>query len=271
MLKLDIEIPVGNKQNVIDSCLIPSLNQLKAIKHDIRLLLNFNGLCTNEDIEKVIKVLDDLQFSYNYIIKKYDFEDGQADNLIIRRDTHGMVEEHAPYFLFFDDDILITSNKYCIDLRKAIRFMDANPKAGMIQLDALKPKISSEVIPNHPQFLIYTSNGIVFRNIDKWKDIVPKKYTLLKGNHIDELLTFARYEINLYSYRLWTNHASHKELQTLHDGEIIEGKNFWNWADKVTKERTVAQLFAPYKKIGATGKEEWDLNKTFPHLDKYWR
>lgn len=268
---LDIEIPVANKQNVIYTCLLPSLKYLVPLKDEIRLLLNFNGACSNEDIEAVLKELENYKFNYNYIIKEYLFAAGEADNLIIRRDTHNIVQNHAPYFLFFDDDILITSYDYSKILLEIIDQMQKNLNIGMIQIDSLRPERKEKLYALNPTWLVYTGNGIVFRNIEKWQDIIPKKYTVLKGRHIDELLVFSRYEINLQAWTYWSNCAQHKELQENRGGTIIDGKKYWGWSDNIEEIGTVSYLFAPYKYINNNGIEQWNVKKAFPHLGKYWK
>lgn len=271
---LDIEIPVGNKQNVIYSCLIPSLSKLAPIKDSIRFLLNFNGKCLEEDIGAVLNELNKFNFSYEYIVKQYEWVNGKVDNLTLRLDTHNIVNEHAPYFLLFDDDILILNEHYGEILLDGINKMEEDKFIGAIQLDAIRPrKEKIFYIPNY-DYPFFTSNGLLFRNIKLWNnEIVPKKYTFLHGGEIDALLCFSRMEIGLLCYTYWCNDALHMELQQYRDGEIIEGWKFWNWNLSVdNNEKTVTSLFVPFRQDSTDYEKTnsnailWDKKKIFPQF-----
>lgn len=269
---LDIEIPIGNKQNVIYSCLIPSLSKLAPIKDSIRFILNFNGKCSDDDVTAVIQELSKFNFVYEYVVKQYQWPNNKVDNLILRLDTHHIVKEHSPYFLLFDDDILILNENYSTVLLDAIDKMEKDKTIGAIQLDAIRPKREKNFyIPNY-DYPFFTSNGLLFRNIELWNnDLIPKKYTFLHGGEIDGLLCFSRQEIGLFSYVYWCDDAQHMELQQHRNGEIIEGWKYWNWNLAFDDQRTVASLFAPFRGTDqyygqTTGAFLWNKERAFPQF-----
>ena len=196
-LLLDIEIPIANKQGVIYSHFIPSLQYLTPIKDYIRFLINFNGETTIKDIVKVRAALRHHGFHFLSTVKKYNFEKGKSDNLIIRRDTHAIAENHAPFFLFIDDDVKILNSNYCKDLLGAILAMQKYPNIGTIGIlnDSMREAFEnlSTVYSTAPSKSMWTSGGIVFRNIESWNDIIPNELKHLYGCNVDNLLTFTRY------------------------------------------------------------------------------
>lgn len=259
-LLLDIEIPVANKQNVAYTHFIPSLKYLAPIKDYIRFLINFNGNTTTKDKIKICVALTKHGFNFNTITTHYEFEKGKADNLIIRKDTHNIVKNHAPYFLFFDDDIQITSKNYCKDLMASILFLEKNPTIGTISI--------ANRIKRHDKYLntifylntttsaIYTGGGIVFRNIPEWDNqLIPAHLSHLFGCNVDNLLGIVRLQYGLFAYCCETNNYNHFEHHVENGGKIISGINYYNWKDTFNHKDSIFQYLLPLKadKEYATG------------------
>ena len=251
-LLLDIEIPMANKQNVIYSHFIPSLKYLVPIKDYIRFLINFNGQTTFRDVVKVRSALRSYGFTFKIIIKHYVFEKGKVDNLIIRKDTHNIVKNHAPYFLFFDDDIKIISTNYCKDLMASILFMEQNPTVGTVSIANRIKKhnkyLNTIFYLNTTNSAIYTGGGIVFKNIAEWNnELIPPNLSHLFGCNVDNLLGIIRLQHGLFAYCCEANNYNHFESHVENGGKIISGINYYNWKDTFNDKNSIFQYLLPLK------------------------
>ena len=170
---IDIEIPVANKANVIHTHLIPSIRNLEPVKEFVRLVLNLNGPISKRELLLICGTCRRHGIKFIYKNFSYNFPKGKADNLIIRRDTHSIVEDHAPFFLFTDDDVLI-SKDWCKDLMISLFYMLSCPSIGMVSIAYLTKKDAGLIYPIKPSNSIWTGGGVLFRNIEEWGDIVPK-------------------------------------------------------------------------------------------------
>jgi hypothetical protein len=66
--------------------------------------------------------------------------------------------------------------------------------------------------PSSLNMSVFTGNGLICRNISSWNGIVPHKYTFFWGTGEDDLLMFARREIGLDFYIMYSNNCKHMEL-----------------------------------------------------------
>ena len=121
-----------------------------------------------------------------------------------------------------------------------------NPSIGMINLAHIETLKDHIISPIHPADSIWTGGGILFRNIEEWDDIIPKKYTTLFGCNIDNLLAFARWEAGFCAYRCRTSNYEHLR-STIDASHELAGFNYFKWNETLKDKNSVSAFLFKFK------------------------
>ena len=133
--------------------LYPSLHYLKTGKNFIKFAICFQPPYTNEEIDKVIKELDNLEIPYKYIVKDYEVIRPYTPLLQMRNDC-AMLYPNADYYALLDDDMSFTDESCVKYLKVCVDRLDEDPDLSVIALNDY---------PRSYENFFATNNGIIYR------------------------------------------------------------------------------------------------------------
>lgn len=149
--------------------LYPTLHRLKKAKDFIQFAICFQPPYSNEDINKVIVELDNLEIPYKYIYKDYKVIKPFTP-LIRMRNECAMLYPDSDLYALLDDDMSFESDAIVDFYKKVIRQFQNDPKLGVVGLEDYERRYEN---------IFATNNGIVYRGGKYYgfKGLMPHRLT----------------------------------------------------------------------------------------------
>lgn len=152
--RLTVLLPTCEPESMFQF-LLPTSYRLKQLSNQLQFNIIFQPPYTNEQIDRVVNILQANGFTVNYQFKDYQVVRPYTPLIKMRNDC-SMMSPNSDFYLIWDDDISIEKESACDYILDAINRFDSNSNLAVISL-------YNQPIENHRENFYSTNGGLILR------------------------------------------------------------------------------------------------------------